>query len=162
MSILMKRHYYVCRKRSKMVPSAGASFPGVGVHHPLSMLTCSPTQKLFKSGNLQIYGDKFMELPQGGILNHQFSFQPLIPLSQKMISNYVIVFLVTSPIPKLSSSPPKIVSFEQKMSLLCRKFQGIKELCVRNQGGDEIHIYYYFTVINECQNIATVLLYIVQ
>lgn len=81
-----------------------------------------------------------MELPHGGILNHQFSFQPLIPLSQKMISNSVIVFLITSPIPKLSSSPPKIVSFEQKTSLLCRKFQGIKELCVRNQGGDEIYL----------------------
>lgn len=49
-------------------------------------------------------------------------------IPQKMIANYVIVFLVTSPIPKLSSSPPKIVSFEQKMSLLCRKFQGIKEV----------------------------------
>ena len=69
-----------------------------------------------------------MELPHVVIINHPFSFQPLIPPSQKMIANYVIVFLVTSPIPKLSSNPPKIMSFEQKMSLLCRKFQGIKEL----------------------------------
>ena len=30
---------------------------GVGVHHSLSMWTCSSTQKLFKCGNLQIYGD---------------------------------------------------------------------------------------------------------
>lgn len=62
----------------------------------------------------------------------------------------VWLFWWPAPIPKLCRSTPRVASLEQESLLSPRKFQGIWELCVRNQRQRPIYI---FSIVSEMYNL---------